>query len=179
MRLKSIRGASAAMAALGMMFVPTAAEAQPASSPGVGFAIVGVATGQSARVNALNLGSMSSTADSSCSVTLQFLDTQGQQLKQSVVTLGSGKGASLDLSRDQAPGDDARVQIRVVLLFGYSGGAAPGPDVLQQFDCNIVPSLEVYDNNTGRTSFILTDAKPLPASGKLTQVAGAPPKTRK
>jgi hypothetical protein len=133
-----------------------------AQTTGLGFAMVGVASGQSARINALNMGSRSSTQDSSCSVTLQFVDLQGQLLKQSVVNLGPGKGATLDLSRDQVPGDDLRAEIRAVLLFGYSGGAPPGPDVRQQFDCNIVPSVEVYDNNTGRTSLILTDAKPLP-----------------
>ncbi len=161
MKVKSIHSAVTLLAALVMALVPVAVRAQP-SQPGLGFAMIGVAAGQSARVNALNLGSRSSTQDSSCGVTLQFLGIQGQRLKQTVVTLRPGKGATLDLSRDQVPGDDLRAEIRAVLLFGYSGGAAPGPDILQQFDCNIVPSIEVYDNDTGRTSFILTDAKPLP-----------------
>ena len=159
MKVKSIRDVFSLLAALVMALVP--ARAQPSSEPGVGFAMVGIAAGQSARVNALNMGSRSSTQNSSCSVTLQFLDTQGQVLKQTVVTLRPGKSASLDLSHDQLPGDDLRAEIRTVLLFGYSGGAPPGPEILQQFDCNIVPSLEVYDNDTGRTSFVLTDAKPL------------------
>jgi hypothetical protein len=140
------------------------AMASVSAQTGVGFAMIGVAIGQTARINALNAGSASSTQDSSCSVTMQFLDNQGQLLKQMVVSLQPGKGTSLDLSRDQLPGDDPRAEIRAVLLFGYSGGANPGPEVLQQYDCNIVPSVEVFDNNTGRTSFILTDAKPLPAS---------------
>ncbi len=162
MKAKSIHSAVPLLAALVMALAPGAARAQPSSQPGVGFAMIGVATGQSARISALNLGSRSSTKDSSCSVTLQFLDIQGQLLKQTVVTVRPGNGATLDLSRDQLPGDGLRAEIRAVLLFGYSGGTPPGPDILQQFDCNIVPSIEVYDNQTGRTSFILTDAKPLP-----------------
>ena len=161
MKVKSIHSALTLLAVV-MALVPAAACAQPSSQPGVSFAMIGVATGQSARVNALNLGSRLSTQDSSCSVTLQFLDTKGQLLKQTVVTLQTGKATSLDLGRDQAPGDALRAEIRGVVLFGYSGGASPGPDVLQQFDCNIVPSIEVYDNDTGRTNLILTDAKPLP-----------------
>jgi hypothetical protein len=162
MKVKSIHSAVTLLAGLVMALVPAVAHAQPSSQPGVSFAMIGVATGQSARVNALNLGSRLSTQDSSCSVTLQFLDTKGQVLKQTAVTLPSGKATSLDLSRDAVPGDEVRAEIRAVLLFGYSGGASPGPDVLQQFDCNIVPSIEVYDNDTGKTNFILTDAKPLP-----------------
>jgi len=129
---------------------------------GAGFAIAGIATGQSARVNALNLGSRASTSDSSCTVTLRFLDEKGTELKSSEVVLGAGKGAHLDLSRDQVPGEPGRTQIRAVLLFGFAGGAPPGPDVQNRYDCNIVPSFEVYDNATGKTSVVLTDTKPLP-----------------
>jgi hypothetical protein len=79
-----------------------------------------------------------------------------------MVTLRTGKAGSLDLSGDAIRGDSRRVQIRAVLLFGYFGGAPPGPGTLERFDCNIVPSLEIYDNQTGRTSLVVTDAKPLP-----------------
>src|SRR5947209_1833502 len=90
MKPKSVGCAASILACLGMVVVPWAAHAQPAYQPGVGFPIIGVATGQSVRVNALNMGSSSSTEDSSCTVTVQFLDMQGQQLKQTVVSLGAG-----------------------------------------------------------------------------------------
>ena len=145
------------------MLISTAGSAQPPSQPGLGFGMIGIAIGESARINALNIGNATTTQDSSCSVTLQFLDTEGQLLKQKVVTLQAGKAASLDLGRGELPGgNDPRAEIRAVLLFGYSGGANPPSTLLQMFDCNIVPSLEVFDNDTGRTSFILTDAKQLP-----------------
>jgi hypothetical protein len=136
--------------------------ASPATAQsGVGFALVGVSTAQTARVNAVNAGSSSSTPDSSCTVTMQFLDIQGLVVKQTVATLQPGKGASLDVSRDQLAGTDLRAEVRAVLYFGNSGGAPPGPDVAPQLDCNIIPSLQVFDNATGRTSFILTDTKSL------------------
>jgi hypothetical protein len=128
---------------------------------GVGFAMVGVSTGEISRINALNLGQGTLPAPSRCAVTLRFLDTEGHVIKQSIVTLEPGKAASLDLSRDELPGD-SRAEVRAELLFGYSGGANPPALVLQQFDCNIVPSLEVFDAQTQKTSVILTDAKPLP-----------------
>ena len=142
---------------------------------GVGMTMIGIASGQSARVSALNLGSVSSTQTSSCTVTFQFLDSQGKVLKEVLATLQVGKAANLDLSRDQLPGEELRAQIRAVLLYGYTGGAPPNQTILQQFDCNIAPSLEVYDNTTGRTSLILTDSRPLPMPNmtSLAKVGGA------
>jgi hypothetical protein len=124
--------------------------------------MIQIASGERARVNAQNLEAGSSAKDSSCSVTLQFLDTGGRVVKQTVVLLRSGKVASLELSRAELPGDDARVEIRAVLLFGYYGGVPPGPALAQQLDCNIVPSLQVFDDRTGKMKLVLTDAKPLP-----------------
>ena len=137
--------------------------AQSTSQPGLGFGTIGIAAGQTARVKALNLGSGSLEATSSCSVTLQFLDAEGQVIKQKVVTLGVGKAAWLDLKSDELiETADLRTEVRASLLFGYFGGANPPRMILQKYDCNIVPGLELYDTSTGRTIFVLTDAKQLP-----------------
>ena len=136
--------------------------AQPSYQPGVTFPMIGISTAETVRLNAVNVGTSSTTQNSSCSVTLEFLDVRGQVISQKAVTLRPPDSAYVDLSRSQLKGDVPRVQLRAVLLFGYSGGAPPTPDILQQFDCNILPSLEMYDEKSGRTRFILTDAKPLP-----------------
>jgi hypothetical protein len=52
-----------------------------------------------------------------------------------------------------------------VLLFGYYGGVPPTPDILQHFDCNIFPGLEVYNEKSGKTKVALTYTKPLPPPG--------------
>jgi hypothetical protein len=145
------------------------------AQPGIGFGMVGIALGQSAQISALNLGSSKSTPDSGCTVALQFLDVKGNVLKQSTFTLGQGKAASLEIGRDKVPGTDLRAEIRAVLLFGYSGGAPPGPTVLQQYDCNILSSIQVFDNDTGKTNYIVTDTKPLPAPDPraIARVGGA------
>ena len=138
--------------------------AQSTSKPGLGFGTIGIAAGQTARVKALNLGSGSLEATtSSCSVTLQFLNAEGQVIKQKVVTLGVGKAAWLDLKSDELIETvDLRTEVRASLLFGYFGGANPPRMIFQKYDCNIVPGLELYDTSTGRTIFVLTDAKQLP-----------------
>ena len=129
--------------------------------PGLAFPMIGIASAETAHVNVLNLGTGSLLGPSSCTVTLQFLDIQGQLLEQTLVTLPPGNAGFLELRRNDIAGD-SRLQVRAVLLFGHFGGFNPTPDLLRRFDCNIVPSLEVYDDKTGRTSIVLTDARPLP-----------------
>ncbi len=166
--LESTHGSVVLLAGFALVLMSTvgatAGNAQSPYQPGVGFAMIGIATGQTVRLNALNLGTGSSTPDPRCNVTLQFLDANGQVMKQAVTTIRPGKAVYLDLRGDGAElsQNDARVPFRAVLLFGYFGGAPPGPGALQAFDCNIVPSLEIFDTETKQTSVVLTDTKPLP-----------------
>ena len=137
------------------------------AQPGVSLGMIGIAAGQTARAKALNLGNDESPATSSCSVTIQFLDSESQHIKKKVVTLRAGKAAWLDLKSSELPSsNDLRTEIRAVLLFGYSGGASPLPAILQKYDCNIVAGLEIYDSSTGKSSLILTDAKPIPVAAQ-------------
>ena len=131
---------------------------------GVSFGLVTISTGQTIRVNAVNLGTGNfPQGASSCSVTVQLLNPQNQVVTQSVLTVSPGNAASLQASRDVLPGLTGRIDLRAVLLYGYSGGANPPAKLLSQYDCNIVPTLEVFDNNSGQTSFILTAVTALPA----------------
>ena len=149
----------------------TAGNAQSPYQPGVGFAMVGIATGQTVRLNALNLGTGSAAPDARCNVTLQFLDVNGQVLKQTVTTIRPGRAVFLDLrsGSEELPQNEARVPIRAALLFGYFGGAPPGRGAMQAFDCNIVPSLEMFDTETKQTSVVLTATKPLPPPATAAQ----------
>lgn len=157
MTLVSVRRSVLLTAFIFAALVPVSAQT------GSGFPMVGIASGQSARINVLN-GAPTASNPTSCNVSLQYMDVNGNLLKQlPTVNLLPGTATSLDLSWDELPGGNLRVEIRAVLIFGYSGGANPPAGILQQSACNnLVPSLEVYDNTTGRTSFILTTAKALP-----------------
>lgn len=131
------------------------------TKPGVGFPIVSIAAGQTARINALNSGPLTQAA-SGCRVGLQFYDTQGQLLKQTAIAgLVVGKVAELDLSRTELPGKDP-ASILAVVVFGYSGGANPPRGIVEATNCRIVPSLEISDDQSGRTSIVLTTVWPLP-----------------
>jgi hypothetical protein len=148
-----------------VMMVSTSAVAwaQSRYEPGLEFPAIRLAPGERAQISALNQGTGSSTMEASCAITLQFLDARDQVVKQTVAALKRGKVASLDLRQGELPREDSRAEIRAVLHFGYSGGAPPGPKMVERwFDCNIVPSLEVYDTHAGKSRLSLMDAKPLP-----------------
>ena len=148
-------------------FAPAIALACTAAAqqqPGVGFAVIGVPASQTARINVLNEAIATapggpprdSEVTPGCQVVLQFYGSDGQVLKEQAIDgLAPGKIAFLDFT----PADKARTPIRAVARFGYSGGAQPMPGMADA--CRIVPSLEIFDTESGKTQILLTDAKPL------------------
>lgn len=84
---------------------------------GVAFGLLGIAEGQSLRVNALNLGSRSSTPATGCAVTLRLLDAEVVVLRDSAVQTLAGQGASLDPRRALVSDQPGRASVRAVLLF--------------------------------------------------------------
>ena len=145
----------------------------PAQQPGAGFAVVGVAASQTARINVLNeagSGPAAGPAQDSevmfdCRVVLRFLGSEGQLLKEKVVeNLAAGKIAFLDLTAADRPPKELRTPVRAVALFGYSGGANPPRGLLEA--CRVTLSLEIFDSESGKAEIVLTEAKALPASSK-------------
>src|ERR1035438_5657404 len=90
----------------GLIAIALAIRVSASAQTGSGFPMIGVASGQSARVNAVNTAQQDLSNPTSCSLTLQFLDTNGNLLKQNTVNLQPGTAASLDLSWDELPGSD-------------------------------------------------------------------------
>ncbi len=85
--------------------------------------MVGLAPGQIARLNALNLPGCCSLADRPtqilsvpCNMTLSFMDDQGATLKTATMNIDSGKAVHLDLAHDDVTRDSSRLQIRGVIL---------------------------------------------------------------
>jgi hypothetical protein len=146
---------------LALCTVTSASVAQ--QQPGVSFGLLSLVEGQSLRLHALNLGNRSSTPATGCNVTLRFLGTSGRVQREDTVRLSAGQGAWLDLRRAQVSEPAGRTSVRAVLLFGLAGGGAPpGPEVRQHFDCNIVPTLELIDDSSGRTILVLSETRPNP-----------------
>jgi len=111
--------------------------------------MVGLASGQTARLNVVNV-SAPSPSPLPCVLVLAFLDSNGKIVKQMFVQVGVGKAAFVDLVSNDA----GRVQIRGI---GYNPLLSPEPAIPQPLSCSFVPTLELFDTETGRTSAIVTD----------------------
>ena len=102
----------------------------------------GLAQGQTARINVFNNGEESGI------IIFSFLDSQGRTLAQSErVMVPPGHIMSFDLdgdSIDRIRDRFGRIQLRAVVT------ALGGPDTK-----NLRISLEVFDNATGKTSFVI------------------------
>jgi hypothetical protein len=139
--------------------------------------IVGITGVQTARLNLLNLSSnILNGATTSCTAQVTFLDDAGATLKTATVTVDPGKSMPVDYPSTAS----ARQQIRVTIGISHPSGTAPTagmPVALPIFYCSLVPTLEIFDNSTLKTTFYVSDfhyvlAYPMPLMGIST---GAPP----
>lgn len=121
------------------------------------FGMVGLTAGQTARLSVLNPGPPAPLAAGAiCSAQVTFLDAKGSVLKTAPLLIAPGQSVSYDLDRDtDVTGTDQRVQIRATVQT-----PTPTPFFLnpvQAIGCPLVATLEVFNNDTGRTQFVLTD----------------------
>ena len=124
----------------------TEAQGPIASAPPFSSGMAGLASGQTARLNVVNVGVPSALP---CVLVLAFLDSDSKILKQMFVSVGSGKAAFVDLVNS-----GARIQIRGM---GYNPLLSPEAAIPQPLSCRLVPTLELFDTETGRTTAIVTD----------------------
>jgi hypothetical protein len=163
--------------ALGAVFVSMAglAAAQGTTMPVLfpqvqTFGMVGLAEGQTARLNLLNPGVLPPLATGAiCSAQVSFLDAKGTVLKTAAISVLPGQSVPFDLNRDtDVTATDQRVQIRATIQI-----PAPLPIVAtppQLFGCPLLPTLEIFNRDTGRTQLLITETRsifgpvPLPVS---------------
>ena len=114
--------------------------------------MVGLAEGQTARLNVLNPGALAPAVGAICAAQLSFLNAEGAVIKTTSVSVNPGRSASFNLDRDaDLVTSDERVEIRAVILYTAN-------------TCALLPTLEVFDDGSGRTQFVDTRfaAIPLP-----------------
>ena len=156
-------------------FTAVRAGAQPAimiASPQyVTFGMVGLSTGQTARLNAfaLPLGGPI-IAGASCQVTFDFYDATGKSLKAGTATVAHGAAVSYDLARSEIiTSSTGRVEIRGTLRTAFVNPSAvvtpgtPGmPITPVSAFCSVLPTLEIFDASSGQTTVVLQQPTALP-----------------
>jgi hypothetical protein len=145
-----------------IMALPVVAAAQVAPLPSpiantitLSFGVIGLASGESVRINVLNIVRTPPPLGIPlipCRTELSFYDADGKLLKQKVVdSLGFGRADFLDLDRAEITAT-GRAAVAASVKVGSN----------QSFFCSIAPTIEVFDDATGRASTVLTN--PLPQS---------------
>src|SRR5215213_9490834 len=141
---KQIRNRALNVLALALLVMATvfqSASAQTKTSLSRSTGMIGITTNQTARINVV-------FDDPFLRVELSFVDSDGNILAQKVYDLGAGKAVFLDFNgRDVPRSDSNRLQLRAVAKF-------LGPINLLPAE-NCIPTLEVIDNDTGETRFLL------------------------
>ena len=128
--------------------------------------IVGVATSQTARLNAYYPSLPAPYATGAlCSAQVSFTDDQGNVLKTESITVKPGQSVAVDISPRPAyfSNGSTRVELRASVsvplptpvMSGVPtimpGIAAPVPF------CSLTPTLEIFDSNTLQTQVVVTD----------------------
>ena len=131
-----------------------------ASPQYVTFGMVGLGTGQTARLNAFALpvgGPI--IAGASCQVTFAFYDATGKTLKTGTATVAQGAAVHFDMLRtdiDTLTGlSEIRGTVRAALV-SSSTVLTPGtPGTPVSAFCSILPTLEIFDPSSGQTTVVL------------------------
>lgn len=136
------------------LLVGSAAMAQNVG-PIITTALIGVAGQQSARLNATrpDLPVPALTA-AICSASLAIRGENGQILKsQNFGLVGPGQTVSITLnSATDIPAPSPRTEVR--------GTISPDPDAQSPPLCELAVSLEIYDNDTGKTTAVVEGTTP-------------------
>ncbi len=105
--------------------------------------VVGIASGQTARLNILYPSLPAPLLQVMCAVTASIVDEQGTVLKTQDFQMLGGKTASLSLNADtDLPG--AHTALIHALTLTPAASSAGGY-------CQVLPSLDIVDNLTGKT----------------------------
>jgi hypothetical protein len=120
-------------------------------------AMVGIAEGQTARLNLLNPGVQAPAVGVICTAAVEYLDDSGAVLKTASVTVTPGKSVGVDLQSDTdlSLATGARREIRAAIAIPTipppttttGGSAVP--------TCKLIPTLEIFDSVSGRTEAVL------------------------
>jgi hypothetical protein len=172
--MKKLLVAGCALMVVCAAFLTVRAGAQPAiivASPQyVTFGMVGLATGQTARLNAFALpvgGPI--IAGAYCQVTFAFYDDSGNSLKTGTEKVAQGAAVNYDLAWTDITTSTDRVEIRGTVRAALVTPSAVGTPVTpvtpvpaSSTSCSVLPTLEIFGPSSGQTTVVLQQTTTLP-----------------
>ncbi len=180
--MSGFRFHSRAVAGLLLFGCPFFSPAQTAStqtSITVTSGMVGVNSGQSVRLNVLNLQPVVTGVTAVvCPATLEIYNDSGAQLTQMQITDIPPANAANLVYKPVVPATpaNARVEIRAVVVTPTPTAipvATPGSPIVMATvtACSLMPSLEITNDANGSTQVVTTDFRTTPLFGVVTPVA--------
>ena len=125
------------------------------------FGMVGLGTGQTARLNALALPTGGRIiAGGSCQVTFDFYDAAGTSLKTETLSVKQGAAVHSDLPWASVVSSTDQLEIRGAVRASFVNPSASGAPIAAF--CSILPTLEVFDPSSGKTTVALEQTRTLP-----------------
>lgn len=143
---KCLATLATALAGIGWSGVALAFNPQP-DPPA--FGLVAMVKGQVAQFNAVCSNLPSEVSPGPCRAELSFNDINGKPLKRMTIALRPGRSASLALPASS----EGRIQLQPVILLDQGSG-------------RVIPTVEVFDEDTGRTTLLIAPVNGLPAVQK-------------
>jgi hypothetical protein len=122
-------------------------------------AMIGIAEGQTARLNLLNPGVLAPALGVVCSAAVSYVDGNGTVLKTASVTVLPGKSAPVDLHSDSdlslAVGERREIRTVIAIPMVPPPTATSSGTAASTAACKLIPTLEIFDSLTGRTQAVL------------------------
>lgn len=129
-----------------------------ALSANISSGMVGLAAGQTARLNAYHPAPPAPLATGAvCNAQVSFIDDQGTVLKTAPISVIPGKSVAVDLN----PATDltapaSRIQIRAAITFPPpASNPMSGTMFMPIMGCSLVPTLEIFDDATLKTQVLV------------------------
>jgi hypothetical protein len=119
-------------------------------------AMVGLAEGQTARLNLLNAGVQAPAVGVICTAAVAYLDGGGTVLKTASVTVDPGQSAGVvlhgdtDLNLMAGERREIRAAISIPAIPPPTAGSTSTAPA-----CKLIPTLEIFDSVSGRTLVVL------------------------
>ena len=126
--------------------------------------VVGIVGGQTARLNVLYPSIPAPFLQVMCSITVSIVDDQGTVLKTQDFQMVGGKTASLSVNADTDLTGPHTAQIHALTL---TPAATPSGGY-----CEVLPSLDIVDNATGKTLVHLETSVTYPLTQAVPARAG-------
>ncbi len=130
------------------------------SSQYVTFGMVGMAEGQSARLNAFLIPTGGPlVAGGSCQVTFTFLNDQGATLARTTLPVNQDQAVHFDYPTLPAAAA-ASVEIRGTVQVAFT--VTPGSTSAGSPSCSVVPTMEIFSPSNGQTALVLENPRAVP-----------------